>query len=301
MKPRIGFIGLGDIGAPMAMRVLDAGHPLRVHNRSDARLAPFTACGVATAPSPAQLARDCDIVVLCVSDGAAVEQVVFGPHGVAAGARPGQLLIDLSTIHPDEARDMASRLKQATGVGWVDAPVSGGPAGARNGTLAVMAGGAAADVERARPLLMSFAGKVTHMGPVGCGTATKACNQMIGFCTAAVIAETLNFAARFGIDPSLIPDALAGGFADSNVLRQLGPALVDGSYSGDGAMGVKDIHIALDLGRRTGSAMPLTGLVASIFQLVVSQGFVSGGLGTPMRFYAQGPLQASRAANEPGA
>jgi 3-hydroxyisobutyrate dehydrogenase len=138
---------------------------------------------------------------------------------------------------------------------------------------------------------MSFAGKVTRMGPVGCGVATKCCNQMIGFCTAAIVAETLNFAAKFGIDPALIPEALAGGFADSTVLRQLGQALVEGTYSGDGVMGVKDINIALDIGRQTGSPMPLTGLVASIFQLVVAQGFTRGGLGTPMRLYAQGPLK----------
>jgi 3-hydroxyisobutyrate dehydrogenase len=289
-KERIGFVGLGEIGQPMAMRVIEAGYPTRVWNRNAARTAPFGDRGIEIAASPAALARGCDVVLVCVTDGAAVEQVVFGRDGVAAGGRPGQLLIDLSTIHPHEVRAMAERLRGQVGMAWVDAPVSGGPAGARAGTLAAMVGGAAADVERARPVLTSFAGKVTHMGPVGCGTATKACNQMIGFCTAAVIAETLSFAARFGLDPALLPDALAGGFADSSVLRHLGPALVDGTYTGDGAMGVKDINIALDLGRRTGSPMPLTGLVASMFQLVVSQGFTTGGLGTPMRLYAQGPL-----------
>jgi 3-hydroxyisobutyrate dehydrogenase len=297
-KERIGFIGLGDIGQPMAMRVADAGWPIRVYNRTAARLAPFVDRGVDIAANPAELARACDIVFTCVSDGDAVEQVVFGPEGVAAGARPGQLLVDLSTIHPYAARDMARRLMQVSGMAWVDSPVSGGSMGARAGTLAVMAGGAAADVERARPVLMSFAGKVTHMGPTGCGNATKACNQMIGFCNAAAIAETLSFAAKFDIDPLLIPDALAGGFADSNVLRLFGKAMAEGTYSGDGAMGVKDINIALDLGRQTGSAMPLTGLVASIFQLLVSQGFTTGGLATPMRLYAQGPLTTSRSATD---
>lgn len=294
LKERIGFIGLGDIGEPMAMRIVDARYPMRVYNRTAAKAAPFAGRGVDIASNPAELARACDMVFVCVTNGDAVEQVVFGPEGVAAGARPGQLLVDLSTIHPNGVRTMADRLMQRIGMAWIDAPVSGGPAGARAGTLAVMAGGAAADIERARPVLMSFAGKVSHMGPVGCGAATKACNQMIGFCTAAVIAEALNFTAKFGIDPELVPDALAGGFADSTVLRQLGKALVHGTYSGDGVMGVKDINIALDLGRQTGSAMPLTGLVASIFQLVVSQGYTTGGLGTPMRLYAQGPLVASQ-------
>ena len=223
---------------------------------------------------------------------------MFGPEGVAAGARPGQLLVDLSTIHPYATRDMAQHLMQGSGMAWVDSPVSGGAVGARAGTLAAMAGGEAADVERARPVLMSFAGKVTHMGPTGCGNATKACNQMIGFCNAAAIAETLSFAAKFGIDPALIPDALAGGFADSNVLRVFGKAMVDGTYSSDGA-GRRDINIALDLGRQTGSAMPLTGLVASIFQLLVSQASPPAGLATPMRLYAQGSLTASKSATDP--
>ena len=203
------------------------------------------------------------------------------------------LLVDLSTIHPVTTREMAQRLARDHGVAWVDAPVSGGPVGARAGTLAVMAGGAPQDVERARPLLMGFAGRVTHLGPVGCGMAGKACNQMLSFGTGAVIAETLNLAARFGIDPHLIPEAVAGGFADSNVLRHYGSKMADGTYTGNGLTGLKDIDIAMDLGRLTGSALPVTGLVASFFRMVVAQGHTTGGLATPMRLYAQGPLAAA--------
>jgi len=290
-RERIGFAGLGAIGAPMAMRILDAGHALRVFNRTPSKAAPFVQKGASLAGSAAELARECDIVFLCVSDTAAVEHLVFGPAGLAEGGRTGLLLVDLSTIHPLATREMAARLEKLNGTAWVDAPVSGGPAGARAGTLAVMAGGEESNVERARPVLMSFAGRVTRMGPVGCGMATKACNQMLNYGTGAVIAEMLNFAASFGIDPATIPEALAGGFADSNVLRHYGKAMAEGSYKGNSLTAMKDIDIILDMGRLTGSAMPVTSLVASFFRLLIAQGFTSGGLATPMRLYAQGPLQ----------
>ncbi len=292
-KDRIGFVGLGDIGAPMAMRVLDAGHPLTVYNRTSEKTRPFAEKGARVAASLAELAQACDVILLCVSNGEAVEQVVFGAGGLAESGRAGLVVVDLSTIHPVHAQQMAARLAAERGMAWVDAPVSGGPAGARAGTLAVMAGGEAATVERVRPVLLAFGGRVTHMGPVGCGMATKACNQMLNFGTGAVVAETLNFAARFGIDPSLIPEAVAGGFADSNVLRHYGQQMVAGTYKGNTLTGMKDIDIILDLGRVTGSAMPVTGLVASFFRLQIAQGFVTGGLATPMRLYAQGPLQVA--------
>ena len=288
---RVGFIGLGDIGAPMAMRIHDAGHALTVYNRSSGRAAPFAERGVKVAASVAELVAQSDVILLCVSHGQAVEEVIFGADGVAAHGRSDQIVVDLSTIHPVHTQQMAARLQAERGMAWVDAPVSGGPAGARAGTLAVMAGGEAALVERVRPVLLAFGGRVTHMGPVGCGMATKACNQMLNFGTGAVVAETLNFAARFGIDPSLIPEAVAGGFADSNVLRHYGQQMVAGTYKGNTLTGMKDIDIALDLGRVTGSAMPVTGLVASFFRMQIAQGFVTGGLATPMRLYAQGPLK----------
>lgn len=290
MITRIGFIGLGAIGTPMAQRLLDAGHPLTVFNRSPARARPLVEAGASQAVSIAALVQAVDCVFLCLSDTAAVEQVVFGEGGVASAARVGQLLVDLSTIHPEATRAMAARLRAQCGMGWVDAPVSGGPAGARAGTLAVMAGGAPQDVARARPLLMAFAGRVTHMGPSGCGMAMKACNQMMSFGSAAVIAETLHLAARFGIDPALVPQAVQGGFADSAVLRHYAPQMIEGRLSGSGRTAMKDLDIALDLARAQGCAVPVTSLVASLFRLVLAQGFEQGGMATPMRLYAQGPL-----------
>jgi 3-hydroxyisobutyrate dehydrogenase len=265
---------------------------LTVYNRGLARRAPFIELGVPVEESPAALAAICDVVCLCVSNGDAVEEMLFGSDGVAAADNEGLLVIDLSTIHPAKAREFARRLRQAAGMALVDAPVSGGPSGARAGTLAVFAGGDAADVERAKPVLQSFAGHITHMGPSGCGMAGKACNQMLSFAQATVMAEVLNLAARFGIDPALIPEAVAGGFADSNVMRHYGRLMVEGTYRGNTATAVKDIDIAVDLARITGSPVPMTGLVASMFRLALAQGCATGGLGAPMSFYSHGPLKA---------
>ena len=293
MAERLGFIGLGNIGLPMAQRLLAAGHGLSVFNRTAAKADALVEAGALRAQSIAALAREVDVLFFCLSDTAAVEEVALGAGGIASAAGPGLLVVDLSTIHPLRTRDLAARLREETGAGWVDAPVSGGPAGARAGTLAVMAGGTAQDVERVRPLLMAFAGRVTHMGPAGSGMAMKACNQMLSFGSGAVIAETLNLAARFGIDPTLVPEAVAGGFADSNVLRHYAPLMIEGRFAGNGRTGMKDLDIALDLARLTGSAVPMTSLVASMFRMVLAQGFEQGGLATPMRLYAQGPLKAS--------
>lgn len=297
---RVGFIGLGAIGAPMAHRIREGGHRLAVYNRGAARTEPFTALGVPALPSADALARECDVVCLCVSNGDAVEEVLFGPEGVAAGGREGLLVIDLSTIHPVQSREFAQRLRRGHGIALVDAPVSGGPSGAAAGTLAVLAGGTAEDVERARPVLQSFAGRITHMGGSGCGMAGKACNQMLSFAQATVMAETLNLAARFGIDPALIPEAVSGGFADSNVMRHYGRAMVEGTYRGNTVTAVKDIDIAADLARITGSPIPMTGLVASLFRLALAQGCTDGGLGSPMRFYSQGPLRAAPSIDSKG-
>jgi 3-hydroxyisobutyrate dehydrogenase len=287
---RIGFIGLGNIGAPMAMRIVDAGHPLRVYNRGPNRADPFAARGVPVAPSAAALARECDIVFMCVSNTAAVEAVVFGPDGVAAGGRTGMLVVDLSTIHPQATRDMAARLARTHGMGWVDSPVSGGPGGAAAGTLAAMVGGSTQDVERVRPVLRAFAGKVTHMGPAGNGMATKACNQMLSFGACAVACETLNLAARFGLDPNQLLEAVTGGFADSNMLRHYGKQITSGNFSGNTVTAMKDLEIGLDMARLTASPLPMISMVASFFRMALDKGHTATGMAAPMHLYADGPL-----------
>lgn len=283
---RVGFMGLGAIGEPMARRVLQQGHALVVHNRTPQKMQALVAEGAVGAASVRELAAQVDLVLVCVTDGAAMEQVVFGPEGLLAARRPGQLLVDLSTLHPLATREMAARLESAAGIRWVDAPVSGGPPGARAGTLAVMAGGRAEDVERARPVLASFAQQVTHMGPVGCGQATKACNQMINVANAAAISEAMNLASRFGLDPARLPGALAGGFADSGLLRNFGPKIAAGTFAGDTSITLKDLDIVLDLARRTDSALPVTGLIASFYRLLYARGHRHDGIAGIARLYA---------------
>lgn len=287
---RVGYAGLGSIGAPMARRVLDAGFPLHVWNRDAAKAAALVEAGALLAPTPAALAREVDVLCLCLTDGAAVEQVVFGDGGIASATRPGLVVADHSTIHPADSRRIAERFAAAGGGAWVDAPVSGGVVGARAGTLSVFAGGQAADVERIRPVVMSFAAKLTHLGPAGSGQIAKACNQMISFGTAAVLAEALNLAARSGLDVAQFPHAIEGGFADSTVLRRCAPTMLSGRLSGSTLIALKDMEIALDLGRESVSAMPMIGLLTSLLRLLVSQGHTTGGLSAPIRLYAEGPL-----------
>jgi 3-hydroxyisobutyrate dehydrogenase len=286
---RVGYAGLGSIGAPMARRVLDAGFELHVWNRDPAKAAALVDAGARLAATPAALARAVDVLCLCVTDGHAVEQVVFGDDGIASTLPGGLVVADHSTIHPTESRRIAERFA-ATGGAWVDAPVSGGVVGARAGTLSVFAGGEASDVERIRPVVMSFAAKLTHLGPAGSGQVAKACNQMISFGTAAVLAEALNLAARSGLDVAQLPHAIEGGFADSTVLRLCAPTMLSGRLTGSTLIALKDMEIALDLGRESIAAMPMIGLLTSLLRVLVSQGHTTGGLSAPIRLYADGPL-----------
>lgn len=291
-KPALGFIGLGAMGMPIAQRLLAAGYPLTVWGRTPARLQPALDAGARLAPSARGVAEAAELVHLCVFDAEAVESVVFGPDGVAAGAGAGTLVVDHSTIHPEATRRFAERLYVAAGMGWVDAPVSGGAKGAQEGRLAVMAGGAAADVDRLRTVAGCFAARLTHMGPVGAGQAAKACNQMIIGSTVAVIAEALAFADKFGVSAPDLPDCLAGGFADSTVLQNHARRMAAADYQGAGPATImtKDLDIALDMARVTGQPMPMTGLVASLYRLLIAQGDAAYGQIGLMRLYADAPL-----------
>lgn len=290
---RVGFIGLGDIGAPMAQRIHAAGHALQVWNRGPERLQRFAAQGIPVAASAAALALSCDVVCICVSHGDAVEDVLFGADGVSAGGQAGLLVIDLSTVHPMKTRDFARRLREGHSIALVDAPVSGGSPGARAGTLAVFAGGEVADLERARPVLRSFAGHITHMGGSGCGMGAKICNQMLSFAQSATIAEAMNLAARLGIDPALLPEAVEGGHADSAVMRNYGMALARGMVTGNTLSAVKDIDIASDLARMTQTPVPVTALVSSLFRLALAQGSRTTGWAAPFSLYPRARFDAN--------
>lgn len=271
---KLGFIGLGEMGRPMVARLLDAGHDVTVWGRDAARVKACLDAGAAQAASPAALTETVDIVLVCVTDTEAVEAVVFGPDGISQAATGDKLLIDHSSIHPLRTREWAERLRAETGMGWIDAPVSGGGVGAGDGTLAVMAGGGEADFARAAPVIDAYAGRLTHMGPNGAGQAAKACNQMIIGAEVAIIAEALNFLHNFGVDAKLLPDCLKGGWADSKVLQIHGRRMAAADYHGigDSYIMTKDMNIACEMGRETGSAMPVGNLVQSLYQLLNAQG-----------------------------
>lgn len=276
------------MGLPMCRRLLAAGYPLTVWNRNPQKCAPLVAAGARQVATPAQLCEHADLVLLCLANTDVVRQVVFAVDGIAQGARAGQLLLDLSSLEPTATREMAAMLARDTGMAWVDAPVSGGTPGAESGSLAIMVGGEAADIERVRPVLLALGERVTHMGAVGAGQVTKACNQMIVACNALVIAEVVALAERSGVDARLIAEALAGGFADSKPLQILAPQMAESRFEPvkwHVRTLLKDLDGAVKFSREQGSATPISGLAAQLMRLHGGQGYLEQDPATLIRLY----------------
>ena len=270
---RVGFAGLGTMGAAMAANLLRAGFPLTVWNRTAGRAEPLRSAGAAVAATPRELAAATDVVVCCLSDTPDVEAVLFGADGLLAGGRAGSLVIDCSTISPSATRGFGARLAEH-GIGFVDAPVSGGSEGAQKGTLTIMVGGEEAAVERARPMLAAMGSTITHMGPVGSGQATKAVNQVIISGTYLGVAEGLVLAMQAGLDVQKVVTALSGGAAQSWVLANRSGRMIQNDYplGFKVALHRKDLAIALDMAREVGAALPVTGLTAEIENGLVRRG-----------------------------
>ena len=267
---KLGYLGLGMMGFPMSRRLLNAGYDVAIWNRSAGKAEALIEAGATLAAKPQEVATSASIIFMCVTDAAAVEDVVFGADGFAAVPGAGKLVVDFSSIHPDKARAIAARLKAANGMGWVDAPVSGGTKGAEEGTLAVMAGGDAADIERIRPYVLAMARRLTHMGPTGAGQTTKLCNQVIVGCAMAVLAEATRLAVNSGIDAGKLPEALAGGFADSIPLQLFVPRMVQGIHSpplGHIATMLKDLDTVGEVAHDTSTPVPMASLAAQLFRL----------------------------------
>jgi 3-hydroxyisobutyrate dehydrogenase len=267
---KLGYLGLGMMGLPMSRRLIKAGREVTVWNRSTAKMAGLVEAGARSAASPREVAAGADIIFMCLTDAVAVEAVVFGRDGIAETPGAGKLIVDFSSIHPDAARTLAARLKHQNGMGWIDAPVSGGSIGAEEGTLAVMAGGDAADIERVRPYVLSMARRLTHMGPVGAGQTAKLCNQVIVGCAMAVLAEATRFAVNAGIDAKRLPEALTGGFADSIPLQLFVPRMVQGIHApplGHIATMLKDLDTVVDVAHTTSTPVPMSALAAQLFRL----------------------------------
>ncbi|RRJ83552.1 NAD(P)-dependent oxidoreductase [Aestuariirhabdus litorea] len=272
---KLGFIGIGLMGAEMVPRFLDAGYEVFIWNRTVEKMAPLAQRGARPCASIAELVESADILLLCLGDTAAVESVVFGSGGISSQGRPSQLLLDLSSIDPGKTRQFAADLKASAGVAWVDCPVSGGVVGARQGSLAIMAGGEEAVIERARPILECVGQRLTRMGPVGSGQLTKVCNQMIVGCNAMVIAEMIALAQRGGVDAEKIPQALAGGFADSRPLQILGPQMATHCFEPVAwhvRTLLKDLDTALQVSREANSPVPMSAAAAQLMRVHASRG-----------------------------
>lgn len=290
--PSLAFAGIGLMGLPMCRRLLAAGYPLKVWNRSADKCAELVAAGAVQVATPAELCAGSDFLLLCLADTAAVRQVVFAAGGIAEAASAAQVLVDLSSSEPAATREMALQLEQRCGARWVDAPVSGGTPGAEAGSLAIMAGGAEADIERVRPVLMQLGQRLTRMGDVGAGQVAKVCNQMIVACNALVIAEVVALAERAGVDAGLLAPALAGGFADSKPLQILAPQMAESRFEPvkwHVRTLLKDLDTAVGLSREQGSATPMSGLAAQLMRLHGSQGHLGHDPATLVQLYREEP------------
>jgi 3-hydroxyisobutyrate dehydrogenase len=290
---RIGFLGIGLMGEAMVRRLLERGHAVTAWNLEPERLALVVPHGAFAAASPAAVLAESDIVVSCVLHAAAVENCLFGPGGLAtAGAAPGKLLIDCSTIPPEAARALAARLREATGMGFVDAPVSGGPPAARAGTLTIMAGGAATDFAAAEPILRELGSNVTRLGEVGAGQAAKMLNQAIVGAGFVLMAEALAMAEAAGLDAAALPAALAGGFADSALLQRIWPLMQRRAF--DPPLGYarqlqKDMHAVEEFARGLGLDLPVVAAATGRFDAYVDQGHAMADSVSVIRLYRPDP------------
>jgi len=267
---KTGFIGLGAMGRPMARHLQAAGHELHVWARRPASAAGLMATLHAT---PAELGAACEVVFTMVTSSADVERVALGDDGLRHGMARGSLLVDCSTIAPESARRLAEKLGER-GIGLLDAPVSGGPQGAIDGTLAIMAGGDAAALERARPLLACFGQRIVHVGPNGAGQVAKACNQMIMVAAIEAVAEAMRLAAAAGLDGARVRQALAGGSAASRVLDVMGRRMVERDFAAgiEARLHHKDFGLILAAARQGGAPLPLAASVGQQLNALMAMG-----------------------------
>ena len=272
-QPTVGFIGLGIMGKPMARNVMQAGFPLTVYDLVAAPVDELVAAGATSAASPAALAAAVDVVLLCLPDSPDVTAAMTGPDGVLAGTRPGQIIVDMSSISPVTARTLADAAT-AQGASMLDAPVSGGPIGAEQATLSIMVGGDPAVLEQVRPVLEAMGQTILHIGPSGAGQVTKACNQVVIAVTIEAVAEALVLAAKAGVDPAKVRAALLGGAANSRVLELHGERILSRDFTPGfrTRLQYKDLNVALEAGRIYGAPLPAAALVQQLYGTLMARG-----------------------------
>ena len=287
----VGIVGLGLMGGAMSRRLVDAGFDVIGFDIVANKVQAAAAGGARAAASAAAVARDADVVIVSVTGMPALEAALFADDGIVAGARAGQVLIDTSTSDGETTKSWAVRLKDQNGVDWIDAPVSGGPPAAMAGTLAIMAGGEAAVIDRVGGVLTAL-GKATHMGPVGAGQATKMVNQVLVLTNYAVLAEAVKLAENSGIDAEKIPDALADGHAGSNMLRHFFPKMLAREYeppAGFAAQLLKDLDMVHDAARATQTPTPMSDTARTLYRLLCARGHGEEDGITLLKLYDGGP------------
>lgn len=270
---RVGYIGLGLMGKSMARNILKAGFPLVVYNRSRGAVDELAGEGAVAAASPAEVAAQVDVVFTNLPDSPDVEQVVLGPHGILEGIHPGLIFVDNSTIKPVTARLLAEKLA-AAGVESLDAPVSGGDVGARNGTLAIMVGGPAEALEQVMPVLQAIGKTITHVGEAGAGQIAKAANQIMVAAQMVAMGELLVFAQKAGADPQKVVQAIKGGAAQCWTLDIKPPRLFAGNRSPGfkARLQAKDLAIVMETAREYGAPLPTTAVNTQLFNAMLASG-----------------------------
>ncbi|MBV9334594.1 MAG: 2-hydroxy-3-oxopropionate reductase [Solirubrobacterales bacterium] len=273
MANKIGWIGLGIMGGPMANNLLDAGHELVVNTRHRARAAEQERRGAQWAESPGRVAEDADTIITMLPDSPQVSEVMTGEQGILSTARDGTLVIDMSTISPVVTAQLAQAATEK-GVGLVDAPVSGGDVGAKEGTLSIMAGGSEADFARAKPLLEVLGKTIVHVGAVGAGQVVKACNQIVVALSIEAVAEALVLGSKAGVDPARILDVLSGGLAANRVMQVRRENFLSHDFKPGFRIDLhhKDLGIALAAGREYGVPLPVTAIVDQMLQALRMRG-----------------------------
>ncbi|MEP7216275.1 MAG: NAD(P)-dependent oxidoreductase [Anaerolineaceae bacterium] len=275
---RVGFIGLGIMGAPMAANLLSAGFQLSVWNRTAGRADSLLAAGASLAASPREVAEVSEVTLSCVTNSPDVEAITLGPNGIIEGAAPGSVYIDCSTISPEVTRAIASKLA-AAGVSMLDAPVSGGDVGARAGTLAIMVGGDAATFERCLPVLQAMGKTVVHVGPNGAGQVVKLCNQVAGGLHLLAMAEAIALARAAGVAPAKMLEVVAAGAAGSWMLSNLAPRALRGDFAPGFMVDLmqKDLGLVLETAAKQSLPLPGTALVQEVFRTLQERGRGSDG------------------------
>ena len=270
---KVGYIGLGLMGKSMARNILKAGYPLVVHNRSQAAVDELVAEGATRASTPVEVARQVDVVFANLPDSPDVELVALGENGIIAGAHEGMIFVDNSTIKPATARHIAEKLAEK-GVSSLDAPVSGGDIGAREGTLTIMVGGPADALEKVMPVFQAIGKSITHVGESGAGQVTKACNQIMVAAQMTAMGELLVFAKKAGVDPQKVVEAIKGGAAQCWTLDVKPPRLFAGNRQPGfkAYMQAKDLGIVMDTAREYGIPLPLTAESTQLFNAMLQMG-----------------------------